>query len=205
MKRAIFSVLLGLLGLGILFTSAALAAPGQSLSSAAQPVALFDEPITNTDEISSTTPTTHPVAAAIASHFSGVFSTPTTYAGIMALHEEGLGFGVIAKAYFAAQKLQEMGMLDITPQVLLDEFSAGTGWGRIMKEYGLRPGQGRGSNLGAIMSGHTSDETLGASGGRIPPGQLKKSNGQSGLDDQAGNGNGKDKDKNKDKGKGKNK
>jgi hypothetical protein len=198
MKRAIFSVLLGLLGLGILFTSAALAAPGQSLSSAAEPVALFQAPITPTTEITSTTSHTHPVAAAIASHFSGVFSTPTTYAGIMALHEEGYGFGVIAKAYFAAQKL------GIDPQDLLDEFTAGTGWGQIMKNHELHPGQaGRGGNLGDIMSGHGNSQPD-ASGGRIPPGQLKKGNGQSGVDNQADGGKGKDKDKNNN-GKGKNK
>jgi hypothetical protein len=197
MKRVIFSVFLGLLGLGILFTSAALAAPGQSVSSAAEPVALFQSPITPTTEITSTTSNTHPVAAAIATHFSGVFST--TYEGVMALHEEGYGFGVIAKAYFAAQKL------GIDPQVLLDEFAAGTGWGNIMKNHGLHPGQaGRGGNLGTIMSGH-GNSLSDTAGGRIPPGQLKKSNGQSGLDGQADNGQGKDKDKDKDKGKGKNK
>ena len=113
----------------------------------------------------------------------------------MALHEEGLGFGVIAKAYFAAQKL------GIDPQVLLDEFAAGTGWGQIMKNHGLHPGQaGRGGNLGDIMSGHGNSQ-LDASGARIPPGQFKKGNGQSGLDGQANNGQGKD--KNKDKGKNK--
>ncbi len=114
----------------------------------------------------------------------------------MALHEEGLGFGVIAKAYFAAQKL------GIDPQVLLDEFAAGTGWGNIMKNNGLRPGQaGRGGNLGDIMSGH-GNSSLGASGaGHMPPGQLKKGNGL-GLDDQGGNGKDKDKGNN---GKGHNK
>ena len=193
MKRVIFSVLLGLLGLGILFTSAALAAPGQSLSSAAEPVAMFQATITPTTEITSTTSNTHPVAAAIATHFSGVFST--TYGGVMALHEEGVGFGVIAKAYFAAQKL------GIDPQVLLDEFAAGTGWGQIMKNHGLHPGQaGRGGNLGDIMSGHGNGQPD-APGGRIPPGQLKKGNGELGVDDQANNGQGKD--KNKDKGKNK--
>jgi hypothetical protein len=196
MKRAIFSVLLGLLGLGILFTSAALAAPGQSVSSSAEPVALFQEPITPTEEITSTTSNTHPVAAAIAEHFSGVFTT--TYEGVMALHEEGYGFGVIAKAYFAAQKL------GIDPQVLLDEFSAGTGWGNIMKNHQLHPGQaGRGGNLGTIMSGH-GNSLSDTAGGRIPPGQLKKSNGQSGLDGQANGDNGKNKDKGNN-GKGKNK
>jgi hypothetical protein len=196
MKRVIFSVLLGLLGLGVLLTSAALAAPGQSVSSAAEPVALFQSPITPTTEITSTTSNTHPVAAAIATHFSGVFST--TYEGVMALHEEGYGFGEIAKAYFAAQKL------GIDPQVLLDEFAAGTGWGNIMKNHGLHPGQaGRGGNLGDIMSGH-GNSLSDTAGGRIPPGQLKKSNGQSGLDGQANNGQGKDKDKGNN-GKGKNK
>jgi hypothetical protein len=181
MKRVILSVLLGLLGLGILFTSAALAAPGQPLSSAAEPVALFQTPITPTTEITSTTSNTHPVAAAIATHFSGVFST--TYEGVMALHEEGYGFGVIAKAYFAAQKL------GIDPQVLLDEFSAGTGWGNIMKNHQLHPGRaGRGGNLGDIMSGHGNGQSD-APGGRVPPGQLKQ-----GKDKDKGN-NGKGKNK----------
>jgi hypothetical protein len=198
MRRAVFSVLLGLLGLGVLFTSVALAAPGQSLSSAAEPVALFQETITPTEEISSTTSNTHPVASAIATHFSEVFSTPTTYEGIMALHEEGYGFGVIAKAYFAAQKL------GIDPQVLLDQFTAGMGWGEIMKENGLHPGKaGRGGNLGDIMSGHGNSQSD-TSGEWAPPGQLKKNNNQSGLSDQSGNGHGKDKDKGNN-GKGKNK
>ena len=120
----------------------------------------------------------------------------------MALHEEGLGFGVIAKAYFAAQKL------GIDPQVLLDQFAAGMGWGEIMKENGLHPGRaGRGGNLGDIMSGHVNSQTD-PTGARIPPGQLKKGDDQSSLGDQAVNGQGKDKDKDKDnkgKGKGKNK
>jgi hypothetical protein len=196
MKRVIFSVLLGLLGLGVLFTSAALASPGQPLSSAAEPVALFQTPITPTTEITSTTSNTHPVAAAVATYFSGVFST--TYEGVMALHEEGYGFGEIAKAYFAAQKL------GIDPQVLLDEFAAGTGWGNIMKNHGLHPGQaGRGGNLGDIMSGHGNSQSD-APGVWAPPGQLKKSNGQAGVDGQANNGQGKDKDKGNN-GKGKNK
>jgi hypothetical protein len=198
MKRVIFSVLLGLLGLGILLTSAALAAPAQPLSSAAEPVALFQSPITPTTDITSTTTNTHPVAAAVATYFSGVFST--TYEGVMALHEEGYGFGVIAKAYFAAQKL------GIDPQVLMDEFAAGTGWGNIMKNHQLHPGQaGRGGNLGDIMSGHGNSQSD-AQGVWAPPGQLKKSNGQSGVDGQANNGQGKDKDKDKaNNGKGKNK
>jgi len=202
MKRAVFSVLLGLLGLGLFFTSVALAAPSQPLASPAGPVALFDDPISDTDEISSTTTTTHPVAAAIAAHFSDAFTTTTTYADIMALHEGGLGFGVIAKAYFAAQKLQKLGF-DVTPQDLLDEFAAGTGWGQIMKNHDLHPGRaGRGGNLGDIMSGHGNSQLDASGAGRIPPGQLKKGNGQSGPDDQAGNGRDKDKGNN---GKGHNK
>jgi hypothetical protein len=196
MKRAVFSILLGLLALGILFTSAALAAPGQSVSSPAEPVALFQATITPTTEITSTTSHTHPVAAAIAGFFNEDFGV--TYVDIMALHEAGLGFGVIAKAYFAAQKL------GIDPQVLLDEFAAGTGWGVIMKENGLHPGRaGRGGNLGDIMSGHGNSQLDASGAGRIPPGQLKKGNGQSGNDDQANGGPGKN--KNKDKGKGRDK
>jgi hypothetical protein len=201
MKRAVFSVLLGLLGLGLFFTSVALAAPSQPLASPAGPVALFDDPISDTDEISSTTTTTHPVAAAIAAHFSDAFTTTTTYADIMALHEGGLGFGVIAKAYFAAQKLQKLGF-DVTPQMLLDEFAAGTGWGQIMKNHDLHPGRsGREGNLGDIMSGHKNNGSLDALGaGRTPPGQLKKgNNSESGVNDQANGDHGKGKAKGKNK------
>jgi hypothetical protein len=177
MKRAIFwPIILGLLGFGLFFTSVALAAPTQPAALPGETGALFQDPVTPTvtvtptveppsPTVTPTTTTTHPVASALAKYFD------VPYSEIETLHQEGYGFGVIAKAYFAAQKL------DITPTELLDKFDSGMGWGQIMKEYGLHPGQaGRGGNLGGIMSGHAQNnqslDSMGA--GHTPPGQLKK-------------------------------
>jgi len=162
MKRVILPIVLGLVGTTIFLTSVALAAPNHP---AALPAAVdtfqLDDPISDTntisdtDTISHTTSVSHPVASAIAEYFEVDASE------IAALHDEGLGFGVIAHAYFVARTLG-----NVTPADVLAEFQAGTGWGEIMKGYGLHPGlAGRGGNLGSIMSGR--DRTL-------PPGQLKK-------------------------------
>ena len=189
MKRAMFSLLLGLLSLGLFFTSVALAAPSQPLALPAEPVALFQGTITPTTDITSTTSHTHPVAAAIAEYFSEDFGV--SYLDVMGLHEEGYGFGVIAHAYFAARKL------GMDPQTLLDQFDAGMGWGEILKDYGLHPGQaGRGGNLGDIMSGNKKGQSLDGVG-RTPPGQLKKGSGQSGDDDKDNGGRGKGKGRDK--------
>jgi hypothetical protein len=115
----------------------------------------LEDSITDTDTISHTTSLSHPVASAIAKHFD------VSASEIAVLHDEGLGFGVIAHAYFVAGTLGT-----ITPAEVLAEFQAGKGWGEIIKDYGLHPGlAGRGGNLGGIMSGR--DQML-------PPGQLKK-------------------------------
>jgi hypothetical protein len=155
MRRAILPVVLGLLGAALFLTSIALAAPSPP---SALPVTgdefQFEDPITDTDTISHTTSVSHPVASAIARHFD------VDAAEIAALHDEGLGFGVIAHAYFLGNTL------GISPTEVLAEFQAGKGWGEIIKDYGLHPGlAGRGGNLGGIMSGR--DRIL-------PPGQLKK-------------------------------
>ena len=115
----------------------------------------MEDPITDTDTISHTTSVSHPVASAIAKHFD------VSASEIAVLHDEGLGFGVIAHAYFVARTLGT-----ITPAEVLAEFQAGKGWGEIIKDYGLHPGLvGRGGNLGSIMSGRDR---------MLPPGQLKK-------------------------------
>jgi len=167
MKRVILPIVLGLVGATIFLTSAALAAPNHP---AALPAAVgtfqLDDPITDTNSISDTgtishtTSVSHPVASAIAKYFEEDFGVSASE--IAALHDEGLGFGVIAHAYFVARTLGN----NIMPADVLAEFQAGTGWGEILKDYGLHPGlAGRGGNLGSIMSGR--DRTL-------PPGQLKK-------------------------------
>lgn len=181
MKRVMLSLVLGLLGVGLLLTSVALAAPNKPPTLRAEPSYLFHDPIsdtdtiTDTDSISPTTTMTHPVASKMAEYFE------VDYSEIEGLHEDGFGFGVIARAYFVGE------MLGITPTVLLDEFASGTGWGVIMKEYEL----GHGKNLGYIMSGRWRNDQDGgylstSSAGHMPPGQLKKSD--KGNDDDRGQG-----------------
>lgn len=160
MRRAILAIVLGLLGFGLLITSAALAAPSQPPLASTGPAPSFADPITDTDGISPTVGFSHPVASAMASFFG------VDYTDIMTLHEQGLGFGVIAHAYFISETH------GISATVLLGQFQAGKGWGAIMKEYGWHPGRaGRGGNLGEIMSGKD---------GSGPPGQLKKGQGDAG-------------------------
>jgi hypothetical protein len=155
MKKATLSLLLGLLGLGIFVTSIAMAAPTQPLvATDAADSFPYADPITDTDTISPTTSISHPVASAMAEYFD------VNYSDIAELHQEGLGFGAIAHAYFIARTL------GVTPTHVISEFESGKGWGVILKEYGLHPGlAGRGGNLGSIMS--SRDRML-------PPGQLKK-------------------------------
>jgi hypothetical protein len=192
MKRVILPVVLGLVGTTIFLTSVALAAPNHP---AALPAAVdtfqLDDPISDTNTISDTgtishtTSVSHPVASAIAEYFE------VNASEIATLHDEGLGFGVIAHAYFVARTL---GDITITPADVLDQFQSGKGWGEILKDYGLHPGlAGRGGNLGSIMSGR--DRTLPPGQLKklspdeadtfIPPGQLKKSNGDD-SDDRGG-------------------
>jgi hypothetical protein len=165
------------------------------LTAPAETITLFQATVTPTvappTPVTPTMPSTstHPVASAMAKYFD------VPYSEIAALHQEGYGFGVIAKAYFAAQKL------GITPRELLDEFDSGMGWGQIMKEHNLHPGQaGRGGNLGDIMSGHgrnnQSPDSLGAD--HTPPGHLKNEKGQSsdeGDNDDCSHGRGRKKQK----------
>jgi hypothetical protein len=169
MKRVVLSLILGLVGFGLFLGSTALAASGQPPATPlARPVPLFDDPITDTGSITPTVTATHPVASALAEYFH------VPYAEIAALHEQGFGFGVIAHAYFIAQKLDD-GTL---PADLLAEFAGGKGWGVIMMEYKLHPGRaGRGGNLGTVMSGRQrGTDSVGDTW--MPPGQLKKNQGE---------------------------
>jgi hypothetical protein len=217
MKRAVFAIVIGLLGCGLFLTSAAMAASGQPLAASyTADSPLYDEPTTVTDTtdidtISPTVTTTHPVAAAIADYFD------LDYSEIATLHEEGLGFGVIAHAYFIAETL------NLSPTDVISEFQSGIGWGEMLKMHGMPPSlAGHGGNLGTIMSSrkwvtdgsddswmppgqrkkHQPDDGTGA-----PPGQLRQSDAAD-QDERGGPpgtppGQGKDKDKDKGKGKGK--
>jgi len=82
----------------------------------------------------------HPVALAI-SVFFGLECVDVTE-----LHESGVGFGVIGRAYLTA--LASEGQL--TPEEAIEMHQSGTGWGQMLKEFGIHPG---GKGLGAIMRG----------------------------------------------------
>jgi hypothetical protein len=151
---------LGLLGFGLFVTSVAMAASGQPV---AAPFS-SEAPLYGYDAVTPTNTVSHPVALAIANHFSDTFGV--TYTDIMSHHVgDGLGFGVIAKAYFIADTK------GVSPTEVISYFQSGLGWGVILKEiYGLHPGvAGRGGNLGSIMSNREDKK-----GSVLPPGLYKK-------------------------------
>lgn len=97
---------------------------------------------------------THPVALAIADHF-GVPADE-----VFALHQEGLGFGEIARAYFLARELaaDDDPTNDLAADQILAMHQGGEGWGQIVRSLGL-PQSNRNRNLGAIMSGRKHDQS----------------------------------------------
>ncbi len=139
------------------------------------------------------------------------------YEQIMELHSEGVGFGVIAQAFFIAEELEEE-LTEEEMAALVDELGCdesgctafdliqakqdGTmSWGEIKKLKG-HPGN-KGENLGKIMSGRggVEDEeeegvtaTSEDQGGKTPPGQAKgKKKGGPPKDKGGGKGHGKHK------------
>ena len=128
MKHKLFwSLIFGVLAVGLLFTSVTLAAPQQPPVESAAEMKYFQTVLTPTatptgSVILPTPPPTntftHPVAAALANHFD------VPYAEIADLHQEGLGFGGIARAYFMAEQLA-----DVTADELLDSVSIRRGLG----------------------------------------------------------------------------
>ena len=137
-KRVIILLALSLIIGG---ASVVLAASAESSGAARPDVAarLNQEPPPT--DVPTPTLTIHPVGAAIAKFFD------IAYTDVMTLHESGVGFGVIARAYMTAKFSDGQ----LTPEEVLELFQSGTGWGQIMKEYGVHPG---GKGLGAIMRGH---------------------------------------------------
>ena len=113
----------------------------------------------------------HPVALAI-SVFFGLECKDVTE-----LHESGVGFGVIGRAYLTA--LASEGQL--TPEEAIEMHQSGTGWGQMMKEFGVHPG---GKGLGAIMRG-TFDSPLPTPGS----GSDDDANATGALNDGSGPGN----------------
>ena len=96
---------------------------------------------------------THPAALALAAFFG------VTAEEIMAMHEEGVGFGVIAQALWLSNQLgggsAMFGQIVDAKQthdysgIVLPDGSTPTNWGQFKKGL-LEQGQ----NLGAVMSGH---------------------------------------------------
>ncbi len=80
----------------------------------------------------------HPVAVVLSN------SLGISYTEVISLHESGVGFGVIARAYLTAR----FSGGQLTPDQALAAFQSGEGWGQIMKEYGVHPG---GKGLGSLM------------------------------------------------------
>jgi hypothetical protein len=92
--------------------------------------------------ITPTSSFTHPVGLAISIYFS------IPYTSVMSLHDSGVGFGVIARAYLTARFSNGV----LTPSQVLNLHESGVGWGQIMHEYGIHPGR---KGLGSIMGGRT--------------------------------------------------
>jgi len=76
----------------------------------------------------------HPVAEWLAELYG------LDYDEIIAMHESGIGFGLIRKSYRLATDQSEAGL---TGEELLEMRLDGKGWGQIRKETEIRPGQGR--------------------------------------------------------------
>lgn len=86
---------------------------------------------------------------------------------IAALHEDGLGFGVLVKFFSLAQKSMEgctttspeTPTCGVTVQQLVDAFRSGTGIGLIFKEFGRPDFMGVGQARQSLKNGATSTET----------------------------------------------
>jgi hypothetical protein len=168
----------------------------------ATPTPLGDtDPFTGTGELTGTVEVsgtadispTNPVAVAIGEYFD------VPVVEVIALHQDGLGFGEIARAYFLARELAADAdpSNDLTAAQILVLHQGGLGWGQIV--FQLRLPQGNSArNLGLIMSTHkqhadavivvvpaTSDQDVGHGPPAVPPGLQKNK----GKDKPHGNGN----------------
>ena len=99
----------------------------------------------------------YPVAARLAEYFG------VDYDEIMAYYDSGVGFGLLARAYFLADLLGEEGF---TVEDILAMKESGEGPGYFFHEYGFHPGS---YSLGIIMSGKSSQWKE----GRKPPDHAK--------------------------------
>lgn len=78
----------------------------------------------------------HPVALWMAKRFD------PSYEDFMAMHEDGLGWGNIVKAYHMAEAIaQANSNEEVSGEDLLDMRLEGKGWGNITRELGTKPGK----------------------------------------------------------------
>jgi hypothetical protein len=117
----------------LLVTSIVVAAPAATSSPPTNQV--YD---TTTEILTDTLPTTHPVGIII----SVFFHIP--YTQVMTLHDDGFGFGTIARAYLTAAFSNGQ----LTPEQVLALRQESVGWGQIKQQYDVSPG---GKGLGSIM------------------------------------------------------
>jgi hypothetical protein len=141
----------------------------------------------------------HPVANALATFFSDVADEETLYTSIMAVHEDGVGFGVIAQALWLTLKLEADSqvfelILDAREKndygELYQYFEDGvmpTNWGQLRKAILT---QEKKSSVGTVISNNTANGN-GQSQDK-EKGKDKENNG-------AGNGENSNKDKDKEK------
>jgi uncharacterized membrane protein YgcG len=141
----------------------------------------------------------HPVAEMIAAFYDVETSE------IMDWHDQGVGFGVIAMAYYASTLVEGM-----TAEDLINMKLDGMGWGNVMKEIGLAPGQAAsegsvGKTRQKSKAGEgdeAGDEVLGPQdkGPKFEdsaPGQAKKQNQELEQNQNQNQGQGQDKEKEK--------
>jgi hypothetical protein len=149
--KLLLAVALATVGV-LLLTSIVLAAP--EATDSVQSAGMYDDadPI-----LTDTLPTTHPIGSLIALYFN------IPYTQVMALHDQGFGFGNIARAYLTAYASDGV----LTPEQVLAMRVAGVGWGQIKKDYGIHPG---GNGLGSIKRNKPQPEPT-SSAVQVKPGK----------------------------------
>ena len=122
--------------------------PSLTPSPTVTPTVTITPTLTPTPTVTPVPEEAHPVGWALAIYFD-IF-----YDEIMGWHEGGIGFGNIAKGYFLADELEDLGL---TVEYVFEQKLSGAGWGQIMKALGLSPSS-RDKNLGQVMSDHGDDQ-----------------------------------------------
>lgn len=171
--------------------------------------------ISQTDTIPSEEKNQHPVGNALATFFSDI--PGIDYEMIMAAHQQGAGFGVIAQSLWLTTKLEGNAelfeaLIDAKQtgdysDFVLEDGSSPENWGQLMKAI---LDKGKNNGVGVVMS--NSDDHGNGNGSENGNGQGNNGNGGgNGGGNDNGNGTGnngnkdKDQDKDKDKDKGKDK